>query len=142
MDTTTQQQFIAGAPIHVPGPTKCGKLEHLEARFEIYDQDTQGDIYVEQTGFDIYTVEVCALVEGDMNSRSRAYGVLGADVVDTVLNLLLETVPDVRAALNASFCHGQSHAWSLIRDVAIERLDEEYRERMEHKYGGREDVSF
>lgn len=141
MDKQTQQ-FIAGAPINVPGPAKCGNLESLEARFEIYDQDTQGDIYIEQTGFDLYTIEICALVEGDINARSRAHGVLGADVVDTMRGLLLETVPDVRAALNASFCHGQSHAWSLIRDVALERIVEDERMENEKKFARLEDVSF
>lgn len=140
MDTTTQQQFIAGAPIHVPGPAKCGTIERLDARFEL--SDVTGDIRIEQTGFDLYTVEVSTVTDVDHSARVTTHRISGEDVVDCLTALLHDTTPSARAALVAAYCHGQSYNWATIRDVAIERIDDEYRERMEHKYGGREDVSF
>lgn len=136
---TTKQQFIAGAPIHVQGPAKCGNIEQLDAQFNL--SDTHGEIDIRQTGFDIYTVSIDSSEEY-RSHYAEVRNVLGSDVVETLIGLLSRTVPDSIAALRAASCSGQSYAWSIIRDVALEQLEDEYRERMEAKYGGREDIEF
>lgn len=139
MDTTTQQQFIAGAPVIAKGIEGCGVIKQLDAQFNL--DDVHGEIDIRQSGFDLYTIEVDSSTEQQGN-YAIAFGVPGFDVVDTLMSLLSRTVPDSVDALKAASCSGQSYAWSVIRDVAIERLSDEERERMEQKYGGREDVSF
>lgn len=136
---TTKQQFIAGAPIQVQGPAKCGNIEQLDAQFNL--SDTHGEIDIRQTGFDIYTVSIDSSEEY-RSHYAEVRNVLGSDVVETLIGLLSRTVPDSIAALRAASCSGQSYAWSIIRDVALEQLEDEYRERMEAKYGGREDIEF
>lgn len=139
MDTTTTQQFIAGAPIHSPGPAKCGTIERLEVNFEL--PEVHGEIVIKQTSFDSYSVSVDTSTE-DRSYYAIALDVTGEDVVDTLIGLVGRTVPDTARALRMSYCNGQSSQWATIRDVAIERIEHEYKDRMDMKHGGREDVSF
>lgn len=139
MDTTTQQQFIAGAPIVAKGIAKCGTIERLEANFEL--PEVHGEIVIKQTGFDVYAVSVDTSME-DRGYYAIALDVTGEDVVDTLIGLVGRTVPDITKALRAAYCNGQSANWATIRDVAIERIEQEYNERMTHKYSVHDDVSF
>lgn len=138
MDTTTQQ-FVAGAPIYAQGPAKCGTIERLEANFEL--PEVHGEIIIKQTSFDSYSVSVDTSTE-DRSYYAIALNVTGEDVVDTLIGLVGRTVPDTARALRMAYCNGQSANWATIRDVAIERIEWEYKDRMDMKYGGREDVSF
>jgi hypothetical protein len=139
MDTTATQQFIAGAPVMVKGIAKCGTIEQLDAQFNL--DDVHGEIDIRQRGFDMYVVSVDSSTESH-SSYAVAHGVKGEDVVEALVCLLSQTVPNSVAALLAASCSGQSHTWSVIRDVAIERIEYEYKERMDMKYGGREDIEF
>lgn len=139
MDTTTTQQFIAGAPIHSPGPAKCGTIERLEVNFEL--PEVHGEIIIKQTSFDSYSVSVDTSTE-DRSYYAIALDVTGEDVVDTLIGLVGRTVPDTARALRMAYCNGQSAHWATIRDVAIERIEQEYNERMTHKYSVHDDVSF
>lgn len=125
----------------MPGPAKCGEIDTLEARFELLDA-CEGDIEIIQTGFDRFEVSVKASPDYYRSAYAIAHGVKGEDVVDALLGLLLETVPDSKAALLGTFCHGNSAQWAVIRDVAVERLDAEERETNARKYAHLEDVSF
>jgi len=138
MDTTTQQQFIAGAPVIAKGIEKCGTIERLEANFEL--PEVHGEIVIKQTGFDVYSVSVDTSTE-DRSYYAIALDVTGEDVVDTLLGLVGRTVPDATKALRAAYCNGQSYNWATIRDVAIERIEQEYNDRMAMKYA-HDDVSF
>lgn len=138
MDTTTQQ-FVAGAPIYAQGPAKCGTIERLEANFEL--PEVHGEIIIKQTSFDSYSVSVDTSTE-DRSYYAIALNVTGEDVVDTLIGLVGRTVPDTARALRMAYCNGQSAHWATIRDVAIERIEQEYNERMTHKYSVHDDVSF
>lgn len=138
MDTTTQQ-FVAGAPIYAQGPAKCGTIERLEVNFEL--PEVHGEIIIKQTSFDSYSVSVDTSTE-DRSYYAIALDVTGEDVVDTLIGLVGRTVPDTARALRMAYCNGQSAHWATIRDVAIERIEQEYNERMTHKYSVHDDVSF
>jgi hypothetical protein len=139
MDTTTTQQFIAGAPLTPRGIAKCGAIEQLDAQFNL--DDVHGEIDIRQRGFDVYQVTVDASTE-DRSFYATYDNATGEDVVEVLIGLLARTVPDSIEALKGASCSGQSYAWSLIRDVAIERIEYEYSERMAMKYGGRQDIEF
>lgn len=139
MDTKQTQQFVAGAPIYAQGPAKCGTIERLEANFEL--PEVHGEIIIKQTAFDSYSVSVDTSTE-DCSYYAIAMNVTGEDVVDTLIGLVGCIVSDTARVLRMTYCNGQSSHWATIRDVAIERIEHEYKDRMDMKYGGREDVSF